>query len=152
MDAAAEPQLLKVVGSPRRIGAKVTLYEVAPGDTVTLTESVPVELSAVVLRGATSLSAPTAQNAREKSAMAPSTAPTAATATSPPDSRVRVGAAAGVEAAPSSVITDAIHTITWTDATTRNVLSLTGRMPEERLQEIRVRIERERAAAAKKNP
>jgi hypothetical protein len=123
MDAAAEPQLLKVVGSPRRIGAKVTLYEVAPGDTVTLTESVPVELGAVMLRGATSLSVPTAQNAREKSATAP-----------------------------SSVMANAIHTITWTDATTRNMLSLTGRMPEARLQEIRGRIERERAAAAKKNP
>jgi mRNA-degrading endonuclease toxin of MazEF toxin-antitoxin module len=152
MDAVAEPQLLKVVGSPRRIGAKVTLYEVAPGDTVTLTESVPVELSGIVVRGATSLSAPTAQNAREKSATAPSTAPTPVAAASPPESRVAVGAGAGVATAPSSIMANAIHTITWTDATTGNMLSLTGRMPEARLQEIRVRIEGERAAAAKKNP
>ena len=123
MDAAAEPQPLRVVGSPRRIGAKVTLYEVAPGDTVTLTESVPVVLNSVVV-GATA--APVA-GARGKSA-------------------------AGAPAPPPSAMADAIHTITWTDSTTRNTFSLRGRMPEARLQEIRIRIERERAAAAKKNP
>ena len=149
MDAAAEPQLLKVVGSPRRIGAKVTLYEVAPGDTVTLTESVPAFLSSVVV-GATS--APMAQNAREKSAAAPSKPRAGVAAMSAPESRAVVGVAAGATPAPPSVMPDAIHTITWTDSTTRNTLSLTGRMPEARLQEIRIRIERERAAAAKKNP
>lgn len=123
MDAAAEPQALRVVDSPRRIGAKVTLYEVAPGDTVTLTESGTAQLSGIVVRGVTSASVPMAQNAREKSATAPSS----------------------VEGSP-------IHTITWTDSTTKSTLSLSGRMPEARLQEIRVRIERERAAAAKKNP
>ena len=149
MDAAAEPQLLRVVGSPRRIGAKVTLYEVAPGDTVTLTESVPAFLSSVVV-GATS--APMAQNAREKSAAAPSKPRAEVAAMSAPESRAVVGVAAGAPPAPPSVMADAIHTITWTDSTTRNTLSLTGRMPEARLQEIRIRIERERAAAAKKNP
>lgn len=127
MDAAADPQLLKVVGSPRRIGAKVTLYEVAPGDTVTLTESVPAELTEILPRGSTSLSVPSAQNAREKSVAAP------------PKSR-------------SEVTATSSHTITWTDSTTRSTLSLTGRMPEARLQEIRIRIEGERAAAAKKEP
>jgi hypothetical protein len=47
----------------------------------------------------------------------------------------------------------AIHTITWIDPTTGNTLTLSGRVPEARLQEIKVRIERERSAAAtKKNP
>jgi hypothetical protein len=46
---------------------------------------------------------------------------------------------------------NAVHTITWTDSATGSTLTLTGRMPEARLQEIRIRIERERAAA-KKNP
>jgi hypothetical protein len=45
-----------------------------------------------------------------------------------------------------------LHTITWIDSPTGNRLTLSGRMPEARLQEIRIRIERERAAAAKKNP
>ena len=53
MDAATVPEQLKVVGTPRRIGAKVTLYEVAPGDTVTLTESVPTLLGEVVTSAAT---------------------------------------------------------------------------------------------------
>jgi hypothetical protein len=47
---------------------------------------------------------------------------------------------------------DGVHTITWTDPATGNALSLTGRMPEKRLQAIRIGIDRERAAAAKKNP
>jgi putative zinc finger protein len=152
MDAAAEPQLLKVVGSPRRIGAKITLYEVVPGDTVTLTESIPVELSPIVLRGPTSMSVPAAQNAREKSAAAPSKA-RADVAASAAETRPVTGVAGGASTAPQSAPTDnAVHTITWTDSTTRNTLSLSGRMPEARLQEIRIRIERERAAAANKNP
>src|ERR1700682_2443698 len=41
---ASEEPTLKVVGTPRVIGAKVTLYEVAPGDTVTFTETLNVQL------------------------------------------------------------------------------------------------------------
>ena len=155
VDAAAEPQPLRVVGTPRRIGAKVTLYEVAPGDTVTLTESVAVQLNSIVMRGVASNAVPMAQTTREKSAAAPANARTDVTATSPAESRAVVGAAAGVPAAPPlppAVDANPIHTITWTDSTTGSTLSLSGRMPEARLQEIRIRIERERAAAAKKNP
>jgi len=48
---------------------------------------------------------------------------------------------------------NAPHTITWTDPATGHTLALTGRMPEARLQQIKIRIERERAAAAaKKKP
>jgi hypothetical protein len=151
MDAAAKPQLLKVVGSPRRIGARVTLYEVAPGDTVTLTESIPMQLSEVVVSGATS--APTAQNTRDKSAAASTNARADMTATSAKETRARVGVAASAPTAPPSAPEgNPIHTITWTDSATRGTFSLSGRMPEARLQEIRIRIESERAAAAKKNP
>jgi hypothetical protein len=48
-----------------------------------------------------------------------------------------------------------VNTITWKDSATGNILKLSGHMPVERLQEIRRRIERERAAAAaaaKKKP
>lgn len=133
-DAATEPERLKVVGSPRQLGAKVTLYEVAPGDTVTLTESMPLRLESVVVTGAaagTEMMAPQA-TAKSVGPPVPATAP-----------MLRAGAA----------ITP--RSITWTDPATGNRLTLTGRMPEMRLQEIKIRIERERTAAAagaKKNP
>ena len=159
LDATAAPDRLKVVGSPRQIGAKVTLYEVASGDTVTLTESTPGVLNSVVLRGVASvapqatgktaavvpreradLAASAATESRRTSAAAPPAPPVAA-----PVPTAQVGTA----------IT--IHTITWRDPATGSTLTLSGRMPEARLQEIRVRIDRERAAAAaaaaaKKNP
>jgi hypothetical protein len=46
-----------------------------------------------------------------------------------------------------------VTTISWIDAATGNTLKLSGRMPEIRLQQIKIRIERDRAAAAaKKKP
>jgi Putative zinc-finger len=130
MDAAEGAEPLKVVATPRRIGEKVTLYEVAPGDTVTLTESKPMQLSQV----ATSAARPTMAQATGKSAAVPSKE----------RANAPVAMAAPVEA-------NAVHTITWSDSGTGSTLTLTGRMPEARLQEIRIRIERERAAA-RKNP
>jgi anti-sigma factor RsiW len=158
-DAAAEPERLKVVGSPRAPGVKITLYEVAPGDTVTLTEPMPLYLSGVVVTGAAGASI-RRENAKT---MAPQSAARADAATVvAPDSQVAVAA----EAAPPSAqalsarapvrqaeVANGVTTISWTDATTGKVLRLSGRMPEARLQQIKVRIERERAAAAaKKNP
>jgi hypothetical protein len=50
-------------------------------------------------------------------------------------------------------IANGVTTISWLDPTTGSVLTLSGRMPEARLQQIRISIERERAAAAgKKKP
>ena len=156
-DAAAEPKPLKVVGTPRALGVKITLYEVAPGDTVTLTEPITLSLNQVVVTGAASMRR---ENAKT---MAPQSAARADAATvAAPDSQV----AAAVEAAPPSAqalsarapvrqaeVANGVTTISWTDATTGKVLRLSGRMPEARLQQIKVRIARERAAAAaKKNP
>ena len=158
-DAAAEPERLKVVGTPRAPGVRITLYEVAPGDTVTLTEPMPLSLSEVVVTGATGASI-RRENAKT---MAPQSVARADAATvAAPDSQV----AAAVEAAPPSAqalsaraparqaeVANGVTTISWTDATTGKVLKLSGRIPEARLQQIKVRIERERAAAAaKKNP
>ena len=160
MDAASGPEPLKVVATPRRIGGKVTLYEVAPGDTVTLTESIPVQLSEVVTTGASRVMAQAAGKSaavpskERANASATTVAPVTATA---PDSQRIVGALASVpnilatDQAPQTRMANAVHTITWTDSATGSTLTLTGRMPEARLQEIRIRIERERAAA-KKNP
>jgi len=154
-DSAGEPKLLKLVGTSRRIGAKVTLYEVVPGDTVTLTESMPLALQQVVVTGTA-----IARQATRKSAAAPprARADTAAI-TSAADSQHAAGAPPSAPAvsapAPKSLLgmANTLHTITWTDLATGNTLTLTGRMPEARLQEIRIRIEREKAtAAAKKSP
>jgi hypothetical protein len=157
-NAAREPELLREVGHPRTFGAKVTLYEVAPGDTVTLTEAIPVDLSEVVVTGATTVSTP--RQATGKSAAAPSKARTdAAAITSTADSQRAAGVTspALVASVPTPSLqlgmVNAPHTITWTDPATGHTLALTGRMPEARLQLIKIRIERERAAAAaKKKP
>lgn len=156
-DSASEPEPLKLVGTPWRIGAKVTLYEVAPGDTVTLTESMPLALEQVVT-GISSTS--TAMQATSKSAAVPLKARVdAAAITSAADSQRAASAPPSAPAvsapAPKSLpgMVNTLHTVTWTDAATGNALTLTGRMPEARLQEIKIRIERERAAAAaKKTP
>jgi hypothetical protein len=50
-------------------------------------------------------------------------------------------------------VTNGVTTISWPDTVTGSMLSLSGRMSADRLREIKLRIERERAAAAaKKKP
>ena len=137
--AAPEPALLKEVGHPRLIGAKVTLYEIAPGDTVTFTELSNVQLESVVTTGL-SRTEPQARRSVEKSA-ATATAPAQVAAPSPPVPSLQVN------------VVNGLTTISWLEVTTGNVLKLSGRMSVERLKEIKLRIERERAAeAAKKKP
>ena len=133
---APEPGLLKVVGHPRLIGATVTLYEVAPGDTVTFTEPSEVQLESVVVTG---LSLPKSQAPRsaEKSA-ATATAPAQMAPPSPPVPSMQVN------------VVNGLTTISWPDATTGNRLKLSGRMSVDRLKEVKLRIERDRAAAAVK--
>lgn len=156
MDLARETERLKVVGTPRRIGAKVTLYEIASGDTVTLTEPTMVTLGAVVATGANVA----AKAARPERAIAPqSVARADAAAAAAPDSqRGAVLQSAPVSTPPPPVqvkqveVANGVTTISWTDPTTGNELKLSGRMPAARLQQIKILIERERAAAAKKTP
>ena len=144
MDAASEqPRPLKVVGTPRTIGAKVTLYVVAPGDTVTLTEPLAIQLQSSVVTGVAAGKAAAAAPMRRADAAAVSAPPVASA----------IAQASRVESA------NGVTTISWRDPVTGNMLRLSGRMPAARLQEVRLRIERERAAAAaaaaaaaKKNP
>jgi hypothetical protein len=152
MGAAADLPPLKVVGTPGRIGAKVTLYEVAPGDTVTLTEAVPLNLQSVVTIGAAE---------RTKKAMAAQSKTRGAVpAAAPPTQGETRVLSAPVAAAPAPApaaqfgTVNGFNTIVWSDPATGSTLTLTGRLPEARLREIKIRIERERAAAAaaKKNP
>jgi hypothetical protein len=119
------------------IGAKVTLYEVAPGDTVTFTEPSNLELDAVVVTGMSS-TVPQARRSVQKSAVTPSAQIPAPSHVVPP---LKVEVANGVT------------TISWPDVTTGNLLKLSGRMSVDRLKEIKLRIERERAGeAARKKP
>jgi len=165
LDAASEPLGLKVVGRPRQIGTKTTLYEVAPGDTVTLTEIMSVQLDAVVVTGMST--ARTADQAREKSVTTQAAKSAVAPAVSASDSQ---GGAAGVPSpAPTQAraqagnvftsktgnvqVSNGVTTISWTDPVTRNVMKLSGRMSQVRLEQVKTQIERERAAeAAKKKP
>jgi hypothetical protein len=89
-----------------------------------------------------------------KSAAAPPRARADAATTTVPESQRAGEVAAAAPALPARIgAAITVNTITWTDSATGNRLTLSGRMPEARLQELRIRIERERAAAAaKKNP
>jgi anti-sigma factor RsiW len=165
LDAASGPQALKIVGTARQIGTRTTLYEVAPGDTVTLTEIMSARLEAVVVTGMST--ARTADQAREKSVTTQAVKGAVAPAVSASDSQ---GGAAGVPSpAPAQAarpegnvftsktgnaqVSNGVTTISWTDPVTRNVMRLSGRMSPARLQQVKTQIERERAAEpAKKKP
>jgi len=152
---ASEP-LLKVVGRPRQIGARVTLYEVASGDTVTLTEVSNAQLSAVVTTGIVTAAPQEGRSAAKSAAVSPAQRADAAAANAPESQRAAPPAEARrrTPSAPAPVtaveVVNGMTTITWPDATTGNVLKLSGRIPEARLREVKIRIERERAAAAAK--
>ena len=154
LDVASEQVPLKVVGTQRTIGANVTLYEVTPGDTVTLTELTGMRLEAVVVTGMSSAEALARQSA-SKSAGAVRTALADTAVLSASDSQrvAEIRAAASVlpaaPALPARVeVVNGVTTISWTDAATGNVLKLSGRMSAAQLKEIKLRIEQERAAAA----
>jgi len=143
---------LKIVGTRRQIGARITLYEVTPNDTVTLTELMSTQLSAVVTTGMPTVPQE-GRAAAKSSAAAPPQRADAAVAMQ--DSQREAAAAAApprVLSAPAPVTgietTNGVTTITWTDATTGGVLKLSGRIPATQLQLIKIRIEQERAAAA----
>lgn len=156
MDAARGQMPLKVVGTPRMLGAKVTLYEVAPGDTVTFTEPMNIQLNAVVVTGVAT-AAPMARRSAGKSATTAQRNDAAASSAADSQSLAKeVGAPTVPQSAvtpPSQVeVANGVTTISWLDPSTGNTLKLSGRMPKARLEEVRIRIERERAAAAKKSP
>ncbi|MDQ6871265.1 MAG: zf-HC2 domain-containing protein [Gemmatimonadota bacterium] len=118
-DGARDQPPLKVVGTPRMIGAKVTLYEVAPGDTVTLTEAAEVQSQSSVV-----------------------------TATGAVEPMARRSVAKSGVAAPTTDVANVVTTISWRDPNAGTTLTLSGRMSRERLEVIKRRIEQDRAAAA----
>ena len=148
--AAPEAAPLRVVETPRRPGETVTVYEVAPGDTVTLTELLVtrVNLPTAVPLGR--------QGAGRASGMSTKTRADAAAASGSGYSGYVTAPAPAVSApasAPQVGFANPVRTIKWTDGTTGNTMMLSGRKSEAQLQEIRRWIEKERAAAAaKKKP
>jgi hypothetical protein len=136
------------------------LYEVAPGDTVTLREELNLRLESVTVTGAAA--APLGRQSVEKSAP-PAQAQRAADTpvVSAGDSQRSIAAArllARTPSVPAPVtrveFANGVTTIVWVDAASGNVMRLSGLIREARLQQIKARIERERAAAAaaKKSP
>lgn len=165
LDAASELKALKIVRTARQIGANTTLYEVSPGDTVTLTEIMSARLESVVVTGVSA--ARTADQPMEKSgaraaekrAVAPAVSASdsqgaAGVASPAPAQTVQAGSANVFTSKPGNVqVSNGVTTISWTDPVTRNMMKLSGRMSPERLQQVKTQIERERAAeAAKKKP
>jgi hypothetical protein len=158
-DALAGPTSIRVVGTPRVIGEKRTLYEVAPGDTVLLAEALRLELNSVVVTG---LSATRTAQSTDTSAGRQIKLRGATSRPVAPDSQ-RSNAAPSPAAAPpasptaplASVQTlNGVTTLTWTDPASGNTMRLSGRHSAAELTEIRRRIEQLRAAeaAAKKKP
>jgi len=140
--AAAAPTALRVVGRPRVIGQTTTLYEVTPGDTVTLVEPMNVALNSVVVTGMSSQVPADGKRAGavEKAAAAgnQAVAPASAPSAPPPAPNVpsfKEGA-------------NGMNTLTWTDPRTGLTNRLTGRHTRAQLEEILSRIERVKAAAA----
>jgi hypothetical protein len=151
---------LKVLKVERSPGSRRTIYEISPSQTVTLTEPETV-LGAVA--SAPAAAQPTIR-LRGNNAIQPSRTEAARTAPPPPpmmDSRTTtdsvlasrqatVGKAAAAQTQSAAAFAAASNTISWTEARTGKTLTLSGNLTVERLQEIRQRIERERAAAGAK--
>ncbi len=154
---------LKIVSVERTIGKRITTYEIAPAQTVTLTEIEPLRLESVVTTGVASAAPAEARMRgarsvlpkRAEAAPALASAPPLADSLKRPDSVTLAAVAAGSAFARirgDVTGTTLPNTITWTEATTAKTLTLSGHMSKERLQEIKTRIERERTAATTKTP
>jgi len=160
--ARAEATPLKVVSVERVIGGSRTTYQIASAQTVTLTEIESVALSQVVVTGVQ------AQRSTREAREAPVMSAQAAAAPPPVspvadsqrgrDSASRPVELAGMaarktmQALVGSAPANQPNTISWTEAVTGKKLTLSGNLPVERLQEIKLRIERERAASRLKTP
>ena len=147
MDAMADEQPLRVAGHPRALGEKLTLYEVAPGDTVMLAEPVKMELQQVVVTGA-AVSQP-----RTMAAGAPEGKRAAAKLAPAQDAQQSAPASAPVSAPSVASVSfsqapDGTATLSWRDPASGSVIRLSGRHTRAELEEIRRRIERARTAAA----
>jgi hypothetical protein len=162
---------LKELSLERTLGRRRIVYQISPTDTVTLTEIESLSLQGVVAGGVVTTGAASAQDRRQKGVQTRAVAPMRAepAAAPPPPVVVRAdsgradSAAASTESAASTQFAGEIrlrgaasntapNSIGWVESATGKTLILSGRLPIERLQEIRQRIEIERAATRKKSP
>ena len=147
MDAAAEEPALRIVGTARRsLGQRLTSYEVAPGDTVVLTEELKVGQNQVVTTGMSlaqpAAASPARTRAAEKVPAAADTPRTSAAQAPLPQPPTAQAAPAFVEGP------NGINTLMWTDAATGNAMKLSGRHLRVELEEIKRALDRVRAAGA----
>lgn len=123
---------LKELSLKRALGTRTIVYQISPTDTVTLTETESLSIQGVVTTGAAS-----ALDRQQKGVQTRAVAPMR-------------GESAPAAAPPPPVA--AQNTISWVESATGKTLILSGKLPVEKLQEIRQRLEIERAAARKKSP
>ncbi len=163
---------LKVVRIERSIGSRRTIYEIEPSATVTLTETDSQQLSAVVETGAAAATTSSSEGqkaARGARTAAPTSAQAAKAAPPPPPPSAMMDSKSAADSAPRASVgamsktstakgeagaafSVATNTITWTEPKTGKTLTLSGNVSVERLQEIRKRIERERASSGGQRP
>jgi hypothetical protein len=166
----SDASALKVVRIDRSFGSRRTVYEIAPSATVTLTEIDPTPLSAIVATGSGAAAASgteernanraqrTAQPMRAEAAKAPPPPPPSVLmdSRSAADSESRAVAGTmsktSVEGQAGAALSSPTNTIRWTEPKTGKTLTLSGNVSVERLQEIRKRIETERASSGEKLP
>src|SRR3954468_4959563 len=130
MAIAAEQPGVRPVGNRRAIGQKITLYEVAPGDTVELAEPTQLQLESVVVTGMSTMRTTTGQE----------NVPAASRAAA------KVMAPSADTSAPPATSVAGVNTISWTDSAGR-LIKLSGRHTTSELAQIRQRIEQSCAAA-----
>jgi len=139
---ASDAAPLKVVRVERPPGFRRTTYQVAASETVTLTEPEADSTAApIVLRGNTSAVMSGQRERRATGSAAPASAEAAKTSPPPPPPSTMMDSKAG------AAFSVATNTITWIEPGTGKTLTLSGNVSAERLQEIRKRIEKERASA-----
>jgi hypothetical protein len=158
-DALAGPTSIRAVGTPRVIGEKRTLYEVAPGDTVLLAEALKLELNSVVVTGlgatrtAQSTDTSAGRQIRLRGATSRPVAPDSQRSNAAPSPAAAAPPASPTASLQSVQTLNGVTTLTWTDPASGNTMRLSGKHSAAELTEIRRRIEQLRAAeAAKKKP
>lgn len=140
---AGEMPPLKALTVERAIGSRRTTYEVAPSQTVILTEYLPLQLEAVVVAEPMRVeAAPTAPPPPPLMRDSRSIVDAASIASQAAVAKTSVG-----QVQSGAAFVTAANTISWKDAATGNTLTLSGRLTVDRLQEIRRQIEKERESA-----
>ncbi|MFN2635449.1 MAG: zf-HC2 domain-containing protein [Gemmatimonadaceae bacterium] len=139
---------LRQLSTERIVGGSRTTYAVSPSDTVTLVERQTLRLQSVVTTG---VAGPQESRAAAKAGVEPTLSRTRAAAQTSSQSVAGAPSAAppATLGAGTASALNQLNTVAWTDSTSGKSLTLSGRLPVARLEEIKHQIQRERAAAKK---